>query len=522
MGLRGLSQMNRAVLLASATVLLAASGEAAIPWPALASDGVGAPTPVGRLATPPPAPVGQVQAHGAGAQPAARKTLPDLTSDQIAVIDRYVAEEMQQHLIPGMAVGIYSRGRILLAKGYGLANIELDVGVKPETIFQTGSIGKQFVSAAVMMLVEDGKIGLDDSIVKYFPKAPAAWRPILVKHLLSHTSGLAEYLTPELTGANGPFYIRLDFTEDELVEKFGRLPIEAKPAEVWAYSNTNYILLGVMIHKVTGKFWGDYLQDRIFKPLHMASTRVMSDSDIIPNRAAGYIVEDGRLRNQELWSPTFTSTADGTLYFTVLDVAKWDEALYGTTLLKPASLERLWTVFPMADGTPNAGHYGFGWVIDAVNGHRVIGHGGVSQGFTTQISRFVDDSLTVLVLTNLHPLDKEIIAHRIAGLVNPALMPPPPKQHAEHKAIAVDPRLMDRYVGIYQIAPTITLAVTRVDDRLYVQQTDRPVVQVFAEGERDFFVKGFDLQMTFVVDSEGKATELIVHQGKDYPAKRIK
>jgi hypothetical protein len=132
-------------------------------------------------------------------------------------IDSFIAREMVRQGIPGLAVGIYSRGQILLAKGYGQANVELGVPVKPETMFNSGSVGKQFVSAAIMMLVEEGKVSLDDSLTKYFPDAPGAWKPILVKNLLSHTSGLAEYESEDRTGPKGPFYIRLDFTEDELV-----------------------------------------------------------------------------------------------------------------------------------------------------------------------------------------------------------------------------------------------------------------------------------------------------------------
>src|SRR3984893_1938662 len=141
----------------------------------------------------------------------------DLTPEKMSAIDHYVDAEMRREHVPGIAVGIYSRGQILLAKGYGLANIELNVPVKAETIFQSGSVGKQFASAAVMMLVEEGKVGLDDSIVKYFPNAPESWKPILIKNLLSHTSGLAEYETPERTGPKGPFYMRLDYSEDQLV-----------------------------------------------------------------------------------------------------------------------------------------------------------------------------------------------------------------------------------------------------------------------------------------------------------------
>jgi len=350
---------------------------------------------------------------------------PDLTAGQIASIDRFVQAEMAREQIPGVAVGVYSRGQILLAKGYGLADVELDVPVKPETLFQSGSVGKQFVSAAIMMLVEEGKIGLDDSIVKYFPNAPASWQAIKVTNLLSHTSGLSEYESGDRIGPKGPFYLRLDFTEDELLQKVEALPIEFKPGDKWDYRNTNYLLLGIMIHKVTGKFYADYLQERIFKPLGMNSTRLISDADIIPNRASGYELNDeDKLQNQSWVSPTFNSTADGALYFNLLDLAKWDGALYGTKLLKQSSLDRIWTVFRLNDGNPNPGDYGFAWIISTINGHKVIEHGGAWQGFTCHISRYVDDGITVVALTNLSGADPTHIVHVVAGLANSALVPP--------------------------------------------------------------------------------------------------
>ncbi len=354
----------------------------------------------------------------------AQITTPALSPDQISAIDRFVQSQMKSRKIPGVSVGIYSRGQVLLAKGYGMSDVELSVAVKPETVFQSGSVGKQFVSAAIMMLVEEGKINLDDSIVKYFPNAPESWKPILIKNLLSHTSGLAEYESGERAGPKGPFYLRLDFTEDELVEKVEALPIDFKVGEQWSYRNTNYLLLGIIIHKVTGKFYADFLQERIFKPLGMTSTRLISDADIIPNRASGYELHHGELKNQEWVSPTFNSTADGTLYFNVLDLAKWDGALYGTTLLKQSSLDRMWTVYPLNDGKPNPANYGFGWMMEPMNGHRSTQHGGAWQGFTCFILRYPDDALSVAVLTNLAGGGPGTIAKVIAGLINPALMPP--------------------------------------------------------------------------------------------------
>jgi CubicO group peptidase (beta-lactamase class C family) len=372
----------------------------------------------------------------------AQAPLTPLDAKHLASIDDFVNHEMARQRIPGLELGIYSRGSILLAKGYGLANVELNVPVKPETLMQSGSVGKQFVSAAIMMLVERGKISLDDSITKYFPDAPASWKPILIKNLLSHTSGLSEYENPDLTGPNGPFYFRLDFTEDELAKKVEALPTEGAPGEKWDYRNTNYLLLGIIVHKITGVPYAEFLSERIFKPLGMTSIRLISDRDIVLNRAAGYEIDrNGELKNQEWVSPTFNSTADGTLYFNVPDLAKWDKALYGTKLLKQSSLDRMWTPYPLNDGKANSAGYGFGWLIGAQDGHKRIEHGGAWQGFTCRISRYPDDSLTVVVLTNLEAgySNPGVIAHVIAGLVDPALTV------AKLEAIADDrPELAER------------------------------------------------------------------------------
>lgn len=378
-----------------------------------------------------------------------------LDAQRLKSIDSLVATQMARQKIPGLAVGIYSRGQILLAKGYGQANVELGVPVKPETIFQSGSVGKQFVSAAIMMLAEEGKLSLDDSIAKYFSDAPATWKPILIKNLLSHTSGLAEYESEDRIGPKGPFYLRLDFTEDELVTKIETLPIEAAPGEKWNYRSTNYALLGVLVHKVTGKPYYEFLGERVFKPLGMTSTRLISDREIIPNRAAGYEIDNGQLKNQEWVSPTFNSTADGTLYFNVLDLAKWDAALYGTRLLKQSSLDRLWTIYPLNDGKANPASYGFGWSIGKQKDHKRIGHGGAWQGFTCDIDRYPDDNLTVVVLTNLAGANPGLIAQITAGLADPVLLP-------------------SKLVSIADSQPEITASLVKLLDQLLPGEDVRP------------------------------------------------
>jgi len=346
-------------------------------------------------------------------------------ADESAKVDAYVRGEMQREQIPGLALGVYRDGKIVKAEGYGIANLEWDVPVKADTIFQSGSVGKQFAATAVMMLVEEGKVGLDDPVQKYFPGAPETWKDIKIRNLLSHTSGLGEYESGPRTKPDGPFYLRLDMTEDELYKRIAAMPMDFKPGEDWSYRNTNYVLLGIMIHRVTGKFYGDYLQERIFQPLGMTSTRIISDRDIIPRRASGYELVKEELKNQDWVSPTFNSTADGTLYFTVLDLEKWDAALYTEKLLKRSSLDQMWTVMKLNNGKPNKANYGLAWEINEINGHKVIEHGGAWQGFTCDISRYVDEKLTVVVLTNLDSGHAQPgkIAHTVAGLYLPALMP---------------------------------------------------------------------------------------------------
>ena len=329
-------------------------------------------------------------------------------------VDEYIHTEMQAQHIPGLSLAVIKDSRIVLAKGYGLANVEHQVPVKPETIFQSGSMGKQFTATAVMMLVEEGKLSLDDKITKYFPDAPAAWRDITLRHLLTHTSGLGDY--------PADFDLRRDYTEDELYQRIKTTPLAFQPGEKWSYSNLAYVMLGILIHKVSGKFYGDFLQERVFKPLQMSTARIISEADIIPNRAAGYRFVNGELKNQNWVSPSLNTTADGALYLTVYDMAKWDAALYTEKLLKKSSLEQMWTPVKLNNGKTFP--YGFGWALGEIRGHKIVEHGGAWQGFKSQISRYPDDRLTVILFANQARTNQAKITHGVAALFNPELAPP--------------------------------------------------------------------------------------------------
>ena len=315
---------------------------------------------------------------------------------------------MRQQHIPGLALLVARDGKTVRAQGYGLANVELQVPVKPETLFQSGSVGKQFTATAVMMLVEEGKVRLDDPISLYLKDGPSAWNQVTVRELLSHTGGFTDY--PK------DFDLRKDYTEPELLKIVAGIPLAFEPGTNWSYSNLGYLTLGILIHQVTGQFYGDFLQERIFQPLGMKTTRIMSEADIIPNRSSGYQLVKGELKNQDWVSPTVNTTADGSLYFSILDLAKWDAALYTEQLLKRSGLEQMWTPVKLKNGQPNSGHYGFGWFIENIGGKRVVRHEGEWQGFTTFITRHVDDKTTVVVLTNLASDKPDRIAEHVADM----------------------------------------------------------------------------------------------------------
>lgn len=339
-----------------------------------------------------------------------------LSEQQVAAkVDDFIKSEMQKQRIPGASLAVVKNGQIVLAKGYGFANVEHQVAVKPETIFQSASVGKQFTATAVLMLVEEGKIKLDEKIGKYLGEVPDAWKNITVRHLLTHTSGMTDY--PK------DFDFRRDYTEDELLKVAQAVPVDFQPGEKWQYSNLGYVTLGFLIRKVTGKFYGDFLQERIFKPLGMTTARIISESDIVPNRAAGYRLVNGELKNQEWVSPSLNTTADGALYLTVLDMAKWDAALYGEKLLKKTSLEQMWRPVKLNDGKTYP--YGFGWALGEIKQHRFIEHTGGWQGFKSLIVRYPEKGITVIIFFNFAQARDPKLAFKIAGIYNPELAPPP-------------------------------------------------------------------------------------------------
>jgi CubicO group peptidase (beta-lactamase class C family) len=345
--------------------------------------------------------------------PIAARAAPAQT--RLDSVDRFVRAELARQRIPGLSVAVLRGDNVLLARGYGEANVELHVPASDSTIYQSGSVGKQFTAALVVMLAEEGRLALDDSITRWFPEAAGVWRGITVRHLLTHTSGIPDY-------ADSTLDVRRDYTEDGLVRLAEQLPPAFSPGARWSYSNTGYALLGFIVRRVTGRFYGELLRERIFGPLGMRTARIISEADIVPNRAAGYRLAGDTLRNQEWVAPFLNTTADGSLYLTVRDLAAWAIALNHRRLPSRQGLEASWQPVRLADGGTYP--YGFAWFLTPQRGYRRIGHSGAWQGFKASIQRYPGTDLTVIMLANLEQARPEAISMGIAGILEPSLTPP--------------------------------------------------------------------------------------------------
>jgi CubicO group peptidase (beta-lactamase class C family) len=332
-------------------------------------------------------------------------------------VDRYVQLQRRNFHIPGISIAVVRDGRIVKAQGYGLAHVELNVPMTKDVVFEIGSMTKQFTATAMMMLVEEGKIGLDDKLSKLFPSLPPAWSGITVRHLLTHTSGISGDFRKAINNicpANrSEFSVQFD-------DKCFKQSLDFRPGDAWAYSNSGYRLLGFIIKEVTGKSCADFINERILTPLAMTNGRVSVVNGIIANRAAGYEWTNNRLENRAALL-TVGDVGDVGINSTVGDLAKWDAALYTDKLLKRSTLEQMWAPTKLESRSTPAFNYGFGWFTDTFRGHRVVSHGGLTPGFSSSITRFVDDKLTVIVLANSAGQVADGFARDIAALYIPTL-----------------------------------------------------------------------------------------------------
>lgn len=378
---------------------------------------------------------------------------------------------------PGAAVLAVRDGEIVLRRGYGLANLELGVPIAPDMVFRIGSLTKQFTAAAVLLLAAEGKLDLAAPVGAYLPDLPPPGAGVTVEQLLTHTSGIPNYV-------RNPGYwqqVRRDVTPAELIALFKDQPLDFPPGTSWAYSNSNYVLLGAILERVAGKPYGELVAERVLVPLGMSRSRYDDPRAVVPGRAAGYQGASGAWDNAAFISPS-QAFAAGALLSTVDDLARWEAALSTDALLPRPWRDRLWTPVTLPDGRST--RYGAGFAVSEIFGHRVIEHAGGTPGFLSHAVRLPDEGIYVAVLSNRmaeHP-DPSALALEAALLLAGETL-------ADRPGVAVDPAVLAGYAGSYRIDgdPAGPWTVTLEDGRLFADHGPEGKAEVRALSATEFF-----------------------------------
>jgi CubicO group peptidase (beta-lactamase class C family) len=415
------------------------------------------------------------------------------------IVDSYVTSKKFMG-----SVLVASRGKVVLSKGYGFANLEWNIPNSPQVKFRLGSITKQFTAASILLLEERGKLNTNDPIKKYMPDAPAAWDKITFYHLLTHTSGI-----PSFTGFSD--YASLEpfpTTPEKLVARFRDKPLEFQPGEKWKYSNSGYVLLGYLLEKISGESYIKFLEENIFTPLGMKDSGYDSNTAILPQRASGYTPGANGPENAGFIHMTIPFSA-GSLYSTTEDLLRWEQGLFGGKVLSEASLRKM--------TTPFKNDYAFGLIVVNRNGRKLIQHDGGIEGFNTSLAYYPDEKLKIVVLGNLNGSAPGAIAVNLAAVMHGE----PVRLASERKEIHLAPGLLPRYVGTYEFANGGKMYVTLDGSQLYTKLDTQPAIPIYPESEAMFFPKAVDAEIEFVKSAQGEITDLILHQnGFDQKAPR--
>jgi len=426
-----------------------------------------------------------------------------LAQDIATKVDEYINAQTKLGAFSG-SVLIAQGGKVLLSKGYGMANLELGVPNTPQTKFRLGSVTKQFTAMAIMQLQERGLLDVNNPITKYIPDYPNGEK-ITIRHLLTHTSGI-----PNLT--DFPDFLEtmmLPSPVEKTIERFKNKPLEFEPGEKFSYSNSGYILLGYLIEKISGKSYEDFLSENIFQPLNMVNSGYDHSSTILKNRASGYSLGTDGIINAGYIDMSLP-LGGGSLYSTVEELYLWDRALYTEELVSKTIMDKIFTPF--------LEEYAYGWNVSELYKHKRISHSGGINGFSSNISRYPDDDLCIVVLSNYeHSVIGKIAKDLAAIAFGEEYELPQERQVAE-----IDYRICDAYIGQYQLDTNFVIGITREGDHLLGQGPGQPKFELFPESETKFFLKIIDAQITFIKNDKGEIRELILHQnGKDHPAKKI-
>ena len=418
------------------------------------------------------------------------------TPEVIAKIDQILSNAYPANT-PGAAVLVSKDGKVVFRKGYGLADVEKKVPIQPDMIFRLGSITKQFTAVGILKLVDQGKIALDDEITKFLPDYPTQGKKITIEHLLTHTSGIKSYTGMASFGS----IMRKDVTPIELVDIFKNEPMDFEPGTQWRYNNSGYVLLGVIIEKVSGKSYAQFLQETIFKPLGMKHTFYGTEEASIPNRALGHTGDGKEFSYSAPMSMTLPYAA-GALESNVDDLAIWNHAMASGKLLKPATWKRAFTPYTLSTGKPTT--YGYGLEFEQLQGEEVIEHGGGINGFITMGYWLPKQKVFVAILTNQDSAEVQpsFVARKVAATMIG-------KGFKEYTAVTLDAKKLDEFVGVYLIEDKTTRTITRQGNQLYAQRTGGQKMEIFPASDNEFFYKSSFTVLKFVRDEAGKIVKMI-------------
>lgn len=385
------------------------------------------------------------------------------------------------------SVLVMKQDKVLLRKGYGKADLEWNIPNSPDTKFRIGSITKQFTSACILQLVEAGKLNLDDRLTKFYPGFPNG-DSVTIHMLLNHTSGIPSYTSqPDFMSV-----ARLSLSRDSMIGFFKTRPYDFAPGKGWLYNNSGYFLLGGIIEKLSGQSYGDYLRQHILDKLKMNQTGVDKLDSILPMRAHGYSRDKKKMVNAGFISMEWPFSA-GVIYSTVDDLYKWDRSLYGNSIVSTDLKKKMFT--------PGQRNYGYGLVIDTIDNHLRVWHNGGIPGFSSNISRFINDDICIIVLSN-NESNVDFITIALADILFDKEVQYP----YIHKEVKINPDLLDRYVGKYSGGFNIELI--KKDGKLYRHRDGLPDLELKPESETKFFYADeTDRQLEFVVDASGKVVK---------------
>ncbi|MHA4847057.1 serine hydrolase [Flavitalea antarctica] len=422
---------------------------------------------------------------------------PAFSQDPAAAkIDELLSAYAKSYKLNGTVL-VARGGKVIFTKGYGFRNVKDSSLNNTNTIYQLGSITKQFTATVILKLAEQKKLSLNDRLTKFFPDYPNG-DSITLTNLLTHSSGIYNYTEDQQfmkTEAVKPS------TRDKMLALFRDRPQNFSPGEKYAYSNSGYLLLGYIIEKVTGKPYETVVREMIISPLKMAHTGFDFTNLRDPEKATGYTILNQSVRLPAGIVDSSVSYAAGAMYSTVNDLNTWHNALQQNKVITNQSIDAAYT--------PYKSKYGFGWSIDTLFGKRIVEHGGGIFGFNTFISRVPSENVVVIILNNVNTGGLDKIAHSLMAII----FQQPYEIPKEKKEVAVDEKILRDYAGDYELIPGFTLKISVHDNKLKVQPTGQPAYDLFAESETEFFMKIVEASATFVRGADGKVEKILWKQG---------